>query len=98
MTERGSNNIGSKRRSYPDDLKREAVRMLADGHSAPSIAERLGLSSPNLVYTWRKQFQVESPLASQDDDQLRALRDELARTQRERDILKKALAIFSRQT
>ena len=32
------------RRSYTEEFKQEAVQMLLDGHSAPSVAERLGLS------------------------------------------------------
>ena len=30
------------RRSYSEDFKQEAVQMLLDGHSAPSVAQRLG--------------------------------------------------------
>jgi len=33
------------RRSFPEEFKREAVLMLLDGHTAPSVVERLGLSS-----------------------------------------------------
>lgn len=34
----------SRRRRFPKEFKEEAVQMLLDGHSAPSVAERLGLS------------------------------------------------------
>lgn len=86
-----------ERREYPQELKREAVKMLRDGHSATSIKERLGLSNTNLIYAWVK---ILEPAQGTKDDQakLRQLQEELARTQRERDILKKALAIFSRTT
>jgi transposase-like protein len=33
---------GEKRRRYSDELKGEAVQMLLDGHSAESVASRLG--------------------------------------------------------
>ena len=33
------------RRRFTDEFKEEAVQMLLDGHSAASVAERLGLSS-----------------------------------------------------
>ena len=33
-----------QRRVYPPELKKEAVQMLLDGHSAPSVAQSLGLS------------------------------------------------------
>ena len=42
------------RRSYSEEFKQEAVQMLLDGHSAPSVAERLGLSGPNVLYRWKK--------------------------------------------
>ena len=34
----------SERRAYTDEFRRDAVAMLLDGHSAASIAERLGIS------------------------------------------------------
>ncbi len=43
------------RRIYPEEFRRESVQMLLDGHSAPSVAERLGLSSPNILYVWKKK-------------------------------------------
>jgi transposase-like protein len=33
----------SQRRIYPDELKKEAVQMLFDGHSASSVAHNLGI-------------------------------------------------------
>ena len=38
----------NRRRQYDDELKAEAVQMLLDGHSAKSVAARLGLSGTNL--------------------------------------------------
>ena len=32
----------AKRRKFTEEFKREAVQMLLDGHSASSVAERLG--------------------------------------------------------
>ena len=37
------------RRSYSEEFKQEAVQLLLDGHSAPSVAERLGLTGPNVL-------------------------------------------------
>ena len=36
------------RRVFDDEFKREAVQMLLDGHTASSVAQRLGLSGTNL--------------------------------------------------
>jgi transposase-like protein len=37
-------------RTFSQEFKQEAVQMLLDGHSAVSVAERLGLPGPNLLY------------------------------------------------
>jgi putative transposase len=42
------------RRFSSEELKQEAVQMLLDGHSAPSVAERLGLPGVNSLYRWEK--------------------------------------------
>jgi transposase len=86
-----------KRRRFTDEFRREAVQMLLDGHSAPSVAQRLGLSGPTLLYRWKQQqFRQSGPVASTLDDRVRELEAELLQAKRERDILKKALAIFGR--
>jgi transposase len=88
---------GRTRRSYTEEFKQEAVQMLLDGHSAPSVAERLGLSGPNVLYSWKKAILRRSgPVGRTLGDRVAQLEDELRRVERERDILKKALAILSR--
>ena len=85
------------RRSYPDELKREAVQMLLDSHSAATVAANLGLSSTNLLYRWRAQFLAEQEVPTTSlEARIRQLEEQLRQTERERDVLKKALAIFSR--
>jgi transposase len=87
------------RRTYSDDLKAEAVQMLFDGHSAGSVAENLGLRSVNLLYGWKAKVLKETgPAAKTLDGRVQQLEAELQRVERERDILKKALAIFSQRT
>ncbi len=86
-----------ERKQYSEDLKREAVEMLLDGYSASSIASNLGISSPTLLHKWKKNVLLESPAAEALDGQLRELREKLSRAERERDILKKALSIFSQR-
>jgi transposase len=87
-----------ERRTFTDEFKRDAVQMLLDGHSAPSVAKNLGLKNTNLLYRWKAKFVAEGgPVAEALDDEVRQMREELHRTKRERDILKKALAIFSQQ-
>jgi transposase len=87
----------NRRRVFTDEFKQEAVQMLLDGHSAPSVAERLGLSTTNLLYRWRRQqLERSGPVATSLEARVRELESELHRVERERDILKKALAIFGR--
>jgi transposase len=87
----------TERRHYSDDLKREAVQMLVDGYFATSIASNLGIRNANLIHKWKKKELAESPVAETLDTEVRDLREKLARVERERDILKKALSIFSQR-
>ncbi len=85
------------RRQFTSEFKEEAVQMLLDGHSAQSVVERLGLSGTNLLYRWKSaQLRRSGPVASSLEARLRELEAELRRVERERDVLKKALAIFGR--
>jgi transposase len=89
--------VPTRRRAFTDEFKQEAVQMLLDGHSAQSVAERLGLSTTNLLYRWRRQqLERSGPVATSLEARVRELESELHRVERERDILKKALAIFGR--
>jgi transposase len=86
-----------KRRQFTKEFKEEAVQMLLDGHSATSIVERLGLSGTNLLYRWKRDLiGAGGKTASTLDHRVQELEAELRRVERERDILKKALAIFGR--
>lgn len=85
------------RRVYDDEFKREAVRMLLDGHSAKSVAERLGISCASIVRRWKQQDLADAgPAADVMDARIKELEDQLRRVERERDVLKKALIIFGR--
>ena len=76
---------------------RQAVQMLLDGHSVASVVERLGLSGPTLLYRWKQVLLASAgPAATSLEARVRELELELHRVERERDILKKALAIFGR--
>ena len=90
---------GTGRRQYSDELKAEAVQMLLDGHSANSVASRLGLSGANVLYRWKARMLSESgPAATALEARVQELEKELRRVEQEREILKKALAIFSQKT
>ena len=87
------------RRQYDDDFKAEAVQMLLDGHTAKSVATRLGLKSPSILYRWKSSVITASgPAATALESRVQELEKELRRVEQEREILKKALAIFSQKT
>ena len=92
-------NSAKPRRKYDEDFKNEAVRLVTTGQrSVPDVARSLGISE-NILYRWKGQTSKvdanPNGISQQDYDQLR---EQLRRTEQERDILKKALAIFSRMT
>jgi len=96
--------MGSKRRRYDRQFKVEAVRLITErGKRATEVARDLGVHV-NLIYNWQKQLSEDSEFAfpghgrlKPADEELRRLKRELEDVKEERDILKKALAIFSKQ-
>jgi transposase len=98
MAHRNGKSVPKARRTFTKEFKQEAVQMLLDGHSASSVSKNLGIGNTNLLYRWKAELVTEGgPVAETLDAEVCELREELQRTKRERDILKKALAIFSRQ-
>ena len=76
------------RRVFSAEFRREAVQMMLDGHSAASVAERLGLAGTNLLYRWkREELERTGPVATSLEGRIRELEIELHRVERERDIL-----------
>ena len=87
------------RRKYSDEMQAEAVQMLLDGPSAAYEAQHLGLSGTGLLHRSKaKQLEESGPAVNALDARVHQLEEELRRVERERDILKKALAIFSQKT
>jgi transposase len=86
-----------QRRTFDQGFKEQAVQMLLDGHSVQSVSENLGVHNTNLLYRWKKEVLRQSGQAAESlDARVRELEEQLRYVERERDILKKALAIFSR--
>ncbi len=97
--------MSKKRRAYTEDFRRETVRLLeSSGKAVVELAQELGVH-PKSLYRWRSQYGGKRPVpklnrAKDDGDDLEAevkrLRRENEILQQERDILKKAISIFSR--
>jgi transposase len=90
------------RRQYTPEFKREALRLLeTSGKSATQIERDLGIGSGNL-YRWKRKLAVDGKDAfpgqgrlAPDQERIRKLEREIEVLRQERDILKKAVAIFS---
>ncbi|MDR3713540.1 MAG: transposase [Puia sp.] len=88
------------RRRYDADFKNEVLKMVESGRSVPEIAQSLGIGS-NLIYYWVKQAkkgnstQKDKAELAFDEEKL-ALQKRVKELEMEREILKKALGIFSR--
>ena len=95
--------MGKIRKIYTREFKVEAVRLLEESElSAQQIADDLGISTSSL-HRWRRELRADPEQAfpgngnlKPRDQEVEQLRRELHRVRQERDILKKTLAIFSR--
>jgi transposase len=90
-----------KRRKFDKAFKLEAIRLLDQKRKGGrELEEELGLSVGQL-YRWRKELRIDGKRAfsgngNPRDEELAKLRKELEVAKEERDILRKALAIFSK--
>lgn len=87
-------------RKYDTSYKQEVLRQVESGQSATEVARSLGISE-TLIYTWRaaeKKKQVGKVDNSTLVHELEQLRSKVKQLEMERDILKKAVSIFSRPT
>jgi transposase len=87
---------------YPESFRREAVELVRQGRGIPDVAESLGVSAQSLR-NWVKQGQLDrrerdDGLTSAEREELRDLRRRMKRLEQERDILKRATALFARET
>ncbi len=84
-------------RRYDDEFKQQAVLLVVrDGLAIRRVASDLGVSEQTLVRWVDDYKRSTSPAgALAKDDELRRLRKELELVKTERDILKKAVGIFS---
>jgi len=93
-----------KRRHFTREFKLTAVQLVTEkGMPVGKVARDLDIH-PNLLHLWRRQFLKEGDKAftgkgcvKPENAEIRKLRKELEKTREQRDILKKALAVFSRQ-
>ena len=96
--------MSSTRRKFSREFKIETVRLITQGNRKVSdIARDLDIHE-NVLHKWKQQYQEDSLHAfpgrgymKPEDEEVRKLKKELQDVKEERDILKKALAIFSQR-
>lgn len=90
-------------RKYDDEFKKNAVSLyINSGKSYPTLGKELGIASSTLAgWVNRGKYHNNGPdrkITEAELSELKALRKELAHVRMERDILKKAVAIFTKPT
>ena len=97
--------MGEKYRHFSREFKRDAVQLVTEkGMPVGQVARELDLH-PNLLHLWRRKFLAQGDQAfsakgriKPENADIRLLRKELEKVREQRDILKKALAVFSKQS
>lgn len=97
--------MGRVRKKYPREFKLEAVRLMQGGeHTTAELARRLNVKEHDLR-TWRKDVETKKdeafPGAGRavgQSAEMARLKRELEQVKEERDILKKAMAFFARES
>lgn len=93
-----------RRRTYTKEFKLEAIGLVESRNSnASEVARSLGIE-PNVLNRWLREYKADQQHSfpglgklKKPEEELRQLRKRLADAEEERDILKKALAIFSKE-
>ena len=95
--------MAKKKKHYTEEFKREAVRLLVTrgAQSVAEIAKSLGVQSSQL-YDWRKRFAdvevtAQSGRGESKDEELERLRKENVQLRKEKETLKKSVALFIRE-
>ena len=97
--------MGKQQKIYTREFKVEAVQLVkSSGKPMSQVARELGISD-SALYHWSKQLAEQGGQAfpgsghqTAQEEELRRLKRELDITRQERDILKKVVSIFSRES
>ena len=95
----------AKRQRFTTEFKRDAVRLWkSSGRPAAAVARELGLRR-NHLYKWQNELETHGEAAfpgkggrAHSTDELTRLRRENVRLREERDILKKAVMYFAKES
>ena len=89
------------RRKYTQEFREDVLNMLKTGDkNVATLSRELGIAE-QVIYRWNKKYNLdenkEIEKVTDQEKELRTLRAKLADVTEERDILKKAVSIFSKQ-
>lgn len=88
-------------KKYENEFKVLIAELLKSGRPVKEVSEEYGLNEA-MIRRWRREYEAKSgdftnkKEFSQEEKELKALRKELREITMERDILKKAVSIFSK--
>lgn len=106
MSEQQKEVVRKQRQKYDQQFKLDAVKLVIDGNrSVNDVARSLGINAETLRL-WKNTYERAHGSAGAafpgkghlkpEDEELRRVKRQLQQAEQERDILKKALAFFSR--
>jgi transposase len=96
--------MGERNRHFTREFKLDAAQLVTEkGMLVGKVARDLDIH-PNLLHIWRRKFLAEGDKAfvgkgrvKPEEAEIKKLRKKLEKVKEQRDILKKALAVFSKQ-
>ena len=96
--------MGEKNRHFSREFKLDAVQLVTEkGMAVRKVARELDIH-PNLLHIWKREFLTQGDKAfsgkgriKPEQAEMRRLQKQLEKVKEERDILKKALSVFSKQ-
>lgn len=97
--------MAKSRRTFTKQFKQDVVRQSEHCEKITELAADLGLR-PELIYRWRAELRANpkrsfpgrgNPNRTPEEEQIARLKDEVVDLRTQRDILKKAMGIFTDQ-
>ncbi len=99
--------MAGQRKQFTREFKLEAVRLVVEGQSITEVAQKLAIR-PDMLRAWKRQVDglprsernnifTGHGKGSDQEEELRRLRREVAQLEQERDFLKKAAAYFAKE-
>lgn len=90
--------MGRSYKSYDEEYKKNIIRLIENGKPVSDIMREYGLNR-SVIYAWKKKY--ESVTASDGtvicNDDIEKIKKELKQVKEENEILKKAMAIFTKR-